>query len=76
MGGVALPILTNAVLHAYVMRLAQGVIRKRIRTNESLGRASEVPPAAHAPTEALADGGDVFASHTWLQPIVSIFTRT
>ena len=45
-------------------RLAQGVIRRRIRTNGCLGRAQEVPPAAHASTEALACGGGVLSSRT------------
>ena len=51
-------------MHGCMKRLAQGVIRRRIRTNGCLGRAQEVPPAAHASTEALACGGGVLSSRT------------
>ena len=53
-------------------RLDQGVIRRRIRTNECLGRAQEVPPAAHSSTEALARGGGVFSSRTCNQYILAL----
>ena len=52
------------VLHACLECVAQGVTRTRIRTNECLGRALEVAPAAHASTEALACGGGVLSSRT------------
>ena len=45
------------MLHACTQRLAQGVSRRQIRTNECLGRAREVAPAAQPSTEALARGG-------------------
>ena len=48
-----------AVLHACTERVAQGVTRARIRTNECLGRAQEVALAAYASTEALAGGAEV-----------------
>jgi len=39
-------------------RVAQGVTRTRIRTNECLGRAQEVALAAYASAEALAGGAE------------------
>ena len=53
-----------AVLYACMKCVAQGVTRRRICTNECLGGAQEVPLAAHASTEALADGGGVLSSRT------------
>ena len=46
-----------------------GVIRRVIRTNGCLGRAQEVPPAAHASTEALAGGAELKASRTCTHPL-------
>ena len=46
-------------MHCCMKRLAQGVTRRQIRTNECVGRAQEVATAAHASTEALARGGGV-----------------
>ena len=62
-----LPSGSLAVLHGCMKRLAQGVTRTWIRTNECLGRALEVAPAAHASTEALACGGGVLSSRTCRQ---------
>ena len=59
-----LPSHRRRCMHGCMKRLAQGVIRRRIRTNGCLGRAQEVPPAAHASTEALACGGGVLSSRT------------
>ena len=61
--------LSLAVLHGCMKRLAQGVTRSRIRTNECLGRAQEVALAAHASTEALAGGAEVVASRTCNHPL-------
>ena len=47
-----------AVLHACPRRVAPGVTRSRIRTNECLGRAQEVALAAYASAEALAGGAE------------------
>ena len=55
-------------MHCCMKRLAQGVSRRRIRTNECLGRAREVAPAAHASTEALAGGAELKASRTCNHP--------
>ena len=64
-----LPSGSLAVLHGCMKRLAQGVTRTWIRTNECLGRALEVAPAAHASTEALACGGGVLSSRTCNHPL-------
>ena len=58
-----------SVLHACTGRVAQGVTRARIRTNECLGRAQEVALAAHASTEALAGGAESKASRTCNHPL-------
>ena len=58
-----------AVLYACMKCVAQGVTRTRIRTNECLGRALEVAPAAHASTEALTAGGGVLSSSTCNHPL-------
>ena len=61
--------LSLAVLHGCMKRLAQGVTRSRIRTNECLGRAQEVALAAQdASTEALTGGGESKASRTCNHP--------
>ena len=59
----------RTVLYACMKCVAQGVTRRRIRTNECLGRALEVALAAHASTEALACGGGVLSSRTCNHPL-------
>ena len=59
-------------MYCCMKRLAQGVTRARIRTNECLGRAQEVALAAHASTEALAGGAESKSSRMCNHPFGSV----